>query len=138
MMLVTKQSIANIVKIHKDDKFICMELPDTDGIIVNDYFDKLINLWSVVGLQDAAARAMRICALNTKEAKLGNKKSKEKVIKDESLDMVRLQMSNSLLLIDPILTREGPLAERCDIFMQRMTEWEQNKERRQRSLKNKR
>ena len=35
-------------------------------------------------------------------------------------------MSNSLLLIDLNLTCEGPLAERCDILMQRMTEWEQN------------
>ena len=46
-------------------------------------------------------------------------------------------MSNSLLLIDLSLTCEGSLAERCDILMQRMTEWEQNTERRQRSLKDK-
>ena len=46
-------------------------------------------------------------------------------------------MSNSLLLIDLSLTCEGSLAERCDILMQRMDEWEQNTERRQRSLKDK-
>ena len=46
-------------------------------------------------------------------------------------------MSNSLLLIDLSLTCEGSLAERCDILMQRMTEWEQTTERRQRALKDK-
>ncbi|MDC0400170.1 hypothetical protein OAN59_10765 [Alphaproteobacteria bacterium] len=90
MMLVTEQSIANILKVHKDDKTIRMKLQDTDEIVISDYFDKPINLWSVIGMQDAAAKAMGLCALNTKEAKLENKTPKEKVKKDESLDMVSL------------------------------------------------
>ena len=78
MMLVTEQSIANILKVHKDDKTIRMELQDIDGIIISDYFDKSINLWSVVGMQDAAAKAMGLCALNTKEAKLGRRRKRRK------------------------------------------------------------
>jgi hypothetical protein len=89
-MLVTEQSIAHILKVHKDDKTIRMELQDTDGLIISDYFDKSINLWSLTEMQDAVAKAMGLCALNTKEAKLENKKPKEKVKKVEHLDMVRL------------------------------------------------
>ena len=90
MMIVTEESIANILKIHNNDKTVHMELKDTDGIIISDYFDKSINLWSLTGMQDAVAKAMGLCALNTKEAKLENKKSKEKVKKDESLNMISL------------------------------------------------
>ena len=41
-------------------------------------------------MQDAVAKSMGLCALNTKEAKLENKKPEEKVKHDESLDMVSL------------------------------------------------
>jgi hypothetical protein len=90
MMLVTEQSIANILSVHKDDKNIRMELKDTDGILIDEYFDKSVNLWSLTGMQDAVAKAMGLCALNTKEAKLENKKPKEQIKKVEHLDMVSL------------------------------------------------
>jgi hypothetical protein len=90
MMLVTEQSIANILRVHKDDKNIRMELKDTDGIKIDDYFDKSVNLWSLAGMHDAVAKAMGLCALNTKEAKLENKKPKEQTKKGKSLDMVSL------------------------------------------------
>ena len=41
-------------------------------------------------VRDAVAKAMGLCTLNTKEAKLENKKPNEQVKKDESLDMVSL------------------------------------------------
>ena len=90
MMIVLEESVADILKIHKNDKTVRMELKDTDGIIISDYFDKSINLWSLTGMQDAVAKSMGLCTLNTKEAKLENKKPEEKVKKDESLDMVSL------------------------------------------------
>lgn len=90
MMLVTEQSIADILSVHKDDKNIRMELKDTGEILIDEYFDKSVNLWSLTGMQDAVAKAMGLCALNTKEAKLENKKPKEQIKKVEHLDMVSL------------------------------------------------
>jgi hypothetical protein len=67
-----------------------MELKDTDEISIDDYFNESINLWSLTGMHDEVVKVIGLCALNTKEGKLENKKSKEKVKKVESLEMVRL------------------------------------------------
>ena len=83
LMLVTAEKVNDILRIHKNDKSIEMKLLDTDGIIINKYFNRPTNFWSLIGMKDALAKMVGLCSLNTKEVKVQKKESKEKT-KDEN------------------------------------------------------
>ena len=73
LMEVTFQNINDILKIHEDDKFIEMKLLNTDTILIDEYFDKPSNFWSLAGMKDALIKLVGLCSLNTQEAKSGKK-----------------------------------------------------------------
>jgi hypothetical protein len=92
MMEVTVQNVNDILRVHEDDKFIEMKLLDTDTILVEDYFDKPSNFWSLAGMKDALTKLVGLCSLNTQEAKAEKEEPKQETKKDEqvSLDGIRL------------------------------------------------
>ena len=86
-----------IIKVRKkldklDDKFIEMKLLDTDTILIEEYFDKPSNFWSLAGMKDALTKLVGLCSLNIQEAKAEQKEPKQETKKEEqvSLEGVRL------------------------------------------------
>ena len=92
MMEVTVQNVNDILRVHEDDKFIEMKLLDTDTILVDAYFDKPSNFWSLAGMKDALTKLVGLCSLNTQEAKVETKELKQEKKKEEqvSLDGIKL------------------------------------------------
>ena len=92
MMEVTVQNVNDILRVHEDDKFIEMKLLDTDTILVEDYFDKPSNFWSLAGMNDALTKLVGLCSLNTQEGNAEKAEPNQKTKTDEqvSLDGIRL------------------------------------------------
>ena len=92
MMEVTVSNVKDILRAHRDDKFIEMKLLDTDTISVDNYFDKPSNFWSLAGMKDALTKLVGLCSLNTQEARVETKELKQETKKEEqvSLDGIKL------------------------------------------------
>ena len=66
-------------------------LPYRD-ICRSDYFDKPSNFWSLAGMKDALTKLVGLCSLNTQEAKVEKKESKQETKKEDwnSFEVIRL------------------------------------------------
>ena len=92
LMEVTFQNVNDILRIHENDKFIEMKLLNTDTILIDEYFDKPSNFWSLAGMKDALTKLVGLCSLNTQEAKAEKKVLKQETKKEDQvfLDGIKL------------------------------------------------
>ena len=91
-MQVTAEKVNDMLSIHENDKFIEMKLLNTGNILIDEYFDKPSNFWSLAGMKDALIKLVGLCSLNTQEAKVAKEEPKQKTKREKqvSLDGIRL------------------------------------------------
>ena len=92
LMQVTAEKVNDILSIHGDDKFIEMKLLNTGTILIDEYFDKPSNFWSLAGMRDALTKLVGLCSLNTQEAKVAKEEPKQETKKEKqvSFDEIKL------------------------------------------------
>jgi len=92
LMQVTAEKVNDMLSIHENDKFIEMKLLNTGNILIDEYFDKPSNIWSLAGMKDALIKLVGLCSLNTREAKSAKKEPIQETKKEKqgSLDGIKL------------------------------------------------
>ena len=75
MMFFGKLDIEAIRKFYGNETDVSMQLLDTGDIVVNHYFDKPKNNWSLLGMDDALAETVGICHIAAARAEAAEERS---------------------------------------------------------------
>ena len=91
-MQVTAEKVNDMLSVYENDKFIERKLLNTGNILIDEYFDKPSNIWSLAGMKDALIKLVGLCSLNTQEAKSAKKEPIQETKKEKqgSLDGIKL------------------------------------------------